>query len=258
MDGLNRLMDINVVEPVTIGAIATRLYFYYSCTHDHEVSGDLAEIRRALFGLHKVAIWNHDELGQISLLVDRLLKKRKEKKIAPVAARRFRIQCNKWAVLVRLLLGEIPETTIFTQSGMQGALRPYFELTNAVRIGDLELFSDVSENICYSSISLDDVADELRMHSTNHVEDVENIVAKAISDGANEAKIDHANGWLTLKETGDIYSTAEPQAAFSSRIAFCLKLHNEAARAPHSMETSKSNTYGAQIALLAEENGKYL
>jgi 26S proteasome regulatory subunit N3 len=44
MDGLNRLMDINVVEPVTIGAIATRLYFYYSCTH--EVSGDLAEIRR--------------------------------------------------------------------------------------------------------------------------------------------------------------------------------------------------------------------
>lgn len=44
MDGLNRLMDINVVEPVTIGAIASRLYFYYSYTH--EVSGDLAEIRR--------------------------------------------------------------------------------------------------------------------------------------------------------------------------------------------------------------------
>jgi len=158
----------------------------------------------------------------------------------------------------------------------------------AVRIGEPELFSDVTEkfagiflsdrtnnvivwlrhgfiriglrniSICYSSISLDDVADKLRMHSTNHVEDVENIVAKAISDGANEAKIDHANGWLTLKETGDIYSTAEPQAAFSSRIAFCLNLHNEAARAPLSMETSKSNTYGAQLALLAEENGKYL
>uniref|UniRef100_A0A3N7FX35 26S proteasome non-ATPase regulatory subunit 3 N-terminal TPR repeats domain-containing protein n=1 Tax=Populus trichocarpa TaxID=3694 RepID=A0A3N7FX35_POPTR len=66
MDGLNQLMDINVVEPVTIGAIATRLYFYYSCTH--EVSGDLAEIRRALFGLHKVAILNHDELGQETLI----------------------------------------------------------------------------------------------------------------------------------------------------------------------------------------------
>ncbi|KAG6774756.1 hypothetical protein POTOM_022125 [Populus tomentosa] len=300
MDGLNPLMDINAVEPVTIGAIASRLYFYYSYTH--KVSGDLAEIRCALFGLHKVAILNHDELGQLSLLVDRLLKKRKEKKlcrylfylgkirtirleysdakercvqaaqIAPVAARSFRIQCNKLAVLVRLLLGEIPERTILTQSGMQGALRPYFELTNmsdfslsglvdmadclAVRIGDLELFSDVSEkfagtfisdrtnnvivrlrhgviriglrtiSICYSRIPLDDVADTLTMHSTNLVE---SIVAKAIRDGAIDAKIDHANGWLILKETGDIYFTAEPQAAFSSRIAFCVNLHNEAA-----------------------------
>ena len=43
MDGLNLLIDINAVEPVTIGAIASRLYFYYSYTH--EVSGDLAEIR---------------------------------------------------------------------------------------------------------------------------------------------------------------------------------------------------------------------
>ncbi|XP_073265094.1 probable 26S proteasome non-ATPase regulatory subunit 3 [Populus alba] len=66
MGGLNLLMDINAVEPVTIGAIASRLYFYYSYTH--EVSGDLAEIRCALFGLHKVAILNHDELGQETLI----------------------------------------------------------------------------------------------------------------------------------------------------------------------------------------------
>lgn len=49
---------------------------------------------------------------------------------APVAARGFRIQCNKWAVIVRLLLGEIPERTIFMQRGAEKALRPYFELTN--------------------------------------------------------------------------------------------------------------------------------
>ncbi|KAL9395137.1 hypothetical protein Peur_014422 [Populus x canadensis] len=205
MDGLNRLMDINVVEPVTIGAIASRLYFYYSYTH--EVSGDLAEIRRALFGLHNVAILNHDELGQ--------------------------------ETLINMLLRNYLHYNLYDQA-------------EKLRIGLRNI------SICYSSISLDDVADKLRMHSTNHVEDVENIVAKAISDGANEAKIDHANGWLTLKETGDIYSTAEPRAAFSSRIAFCLNLHNEADRAPLSMETSKSNTYGAQLALLAEENGKYL
>jgi 26S proteasome regulatory subunit N3 len=49
---------------------------------------------------------------------------------APSTARGFRIQCNKWAVIVRLLLGEIPERTVFMQKGMKSALVPYFELTN--------------------------------------------------------------------------------------------------------------------------------
>lgn len=49
---------------------------------------------------------------------------------APIAAIGFRIQCNKWAILVRLLLGEIPERSIFTHKGMDKALKPYFELTN--------------------------------------------------------------------------------------------------------------------------------
>jgi 26S proteasome regulatory subunit N3 len=31
---------------------------------------------------------------------------------------------------VRLLLGEIPERTVFMQKGMKKALTPYFELTN--------------------------------------------------------------------------------------------------------------------------------
>ncbi|MFS7929253.1 hypothetical protein Hanom_Chr04g00330311 [Helianthus anomalus] len=49
---------------------------------------------------------------------------------APVAALGFRVQCNKWAVIVRLLLGEIPERTVFMQKGMEKVLRPYLELTN--------------------------------------------------------------------------------------------------------------------------------
>lgn len=49
---------------------------------------------------------------------------------APIAALGFRVQCTKWAVIVRLLLGEIPERTVFMQKGMEKALRPYFELTN--------------------------------------------------------------------------------------------------------------------------------
>lgn len=54
---------------------------------------------------------------------------------APSTARGFRIQCNKWAVIVRLLLGEIPERTTFMQQGMQKPLRPYFELTNVHNFG---------------------------------------------------------------------------------------------------------------------------
>ncbi|KAJ8648028.1 hypothetical protein MRB53_001051 [Persea americana] len=180
---------------------------------------------------------------------------------APVAARGFRIQCNKWAVIVRLLLGEIPERTIFMQQGMKKALRPYFELTNAVRIGDLELFRSVAEkfsdtfnsdrthnlivrlrhnvirtglrniSISYSRISLADVARKLRLDSANPVADAESIVSKAIRDGAIDATVDHTNGWMVSKETGDVYSTTEPQIAFNSRIAFCLNMHNEAVKA---------------------------
>ncbi|KAL9330419.1 hypothetical protein ACSQ67_000029 [Phaseolus vulgaris] len=177
---------------------------------------------------------------------------------APSAARGFRIQCNKWAVIVRLLLGEVPERNVFMQRGMEKALRPYFELTNAVRIGDLDLFKNVAEkfgttfnrdgthnlivrlrhnvirtglrniSISYSRISVADVAKKLRLNSANPVADAESIVAKAIRDGAVDASLDHADGWMVSKETGDIYSTNEPQVAFNSRISFCLNMHNEA------------------------------
>jgi len=57
---------------------------------------------------------------------------------APTTARGFRIQCNKWAIIVRLLLGEIPERTVFMQKGMKAALTPYFELTNVSFLITLE------------------------------------------------------------------------------------------------------------------------
>jgi len=131
----------------------------------------------------------------------------------------------------------------------------------AVRIGDLELFKSIAEkfsstfnadrtlnlivrlrhnvirtglrniSISYSRISLADVAKKLRLDSANPVAEAESIVAKAIRDGAIDATLDHANGWMVSKETGDIYSTNEPQIAFNSRIAFCLNMHNEAVRA---------------------------
>ncbi|XP_061966798.1 probable 26S proteasome non-ATPase regulatory subunit 3 [Populus nigra] len=206
---------------------------------------------------------------------------------APVAAHGFRILCSKWAVLVHLLLGEIPERTIFKQSGMERALRPYFMLTNAVRIGDLELFRNVAEDlagffgsdktynlivrlrhnvirtglrkisISYSRISLADVAEKLKLDSANPVADVESITAKAIRDGAIHAILDHANGWMVSKDTGDIYSTAKPLSVFSSRIAFCLNLHNDAVKAlrfpPKTQEEKDSDDYWRESQVLDEE-----
>mmetsp|Transcript_49983 Transcript_49983/g.159960 ORF Transcript_49983/g.159960 Transcript_49983/m.159960 type:complete len:486 (+) Transcript_49983:407-1864(+) len=176
---------------------------------------------------------------------------------APQAAHGFRVTSHKWLALVRLLLGEIPERTVFRQKGMVKALLPYFELTQAVRLGDLKMFSDVCEryegvfcedktsslivrlrrnvirtglrriNLAYSRISLVDVAAKLGLAP----EDAECIVAKAIRDGGIDATIDHEHGYMQSKEVVDIYSTTEPQGAFHARIAFCLDTHNEAVKA---------------------------
>ncbi|XP_068666657.1 probable 26S proteasome non-ATPase regulatory subunit 3 [Aristolochia californica] len=149
----------------------------------------------------------------------------------------------------------------FLVPGSEAHSRLTSYLPKAVRIGDLELFTNVAENfgstfssdrtqnlivrlrhnvirtglqnisISYSRISLIDVAGKLRLDSSNPVADAESIVAKAIRDGAIDATLDHASGFMLSKGTGDVYSTLEPQTAFNSRIAFCLNMHNEAVKA---------------------------
>ena len=80
----------------------------------------------------------------------------------------------------------------------------------------------------YSRISLTDVANKLRLESS---EDAEHIIAKAIRDGVIEAELDHENGWMQSKENRDVYCTREPQLAFHQRIGFCLELHNSSVKA---------------------------
>jgi hypothetical protein len=46
---------------------------------------------------------------------------------------------------VRLLLGEVPDRPEFAVPGLATPLRPYFEITQAVRSGDLVKFGEVSE-----------------------------------------------------------------------------------------------------------------
>lgn len=177
---------------------------------------------------------------------------------APAGAHGFRIAVVKWLTLVRLLLGEVPERPELVQAGMASALLPYLELTQAVRSGDLIVFAQVAKrhdavflsdgvshlvtrlhhnvlrtglrriSLAYSRISLADVAAKLHLSS---VADAECIVAKAIRDGGIDATIDHEASFMASREVADIYSTAQPQAAFHARIAFCMDIHNEAVKA---------------------------
>jgi 26S proteasome regulatory subunit N3 len=52
----------------------------------------------------------------------------------------FRRTVHKFIVIVQMLLGEIPDRSIFSQKGMVEALKPYLHICQAVRTGDLASF----------------------------------------------------------------------------------------------------------------------
>ncbi|CDS04865.1 hypothetical protein LRAMOSA07395 [Lichtheimia ramosa] len=170
----------------------------------------------------------------------------------------FQQTVYKFFIVVQLLLGEIPERSIFRQPILKKALVPYLYITQAVRVGDLNKFQEglaqfdsvfkkdktytlilrLRHNVIktgirmislsYSKISLRDICLKLHLDSE---EDAEFIVSKAIRDGVIDATLDHNGGFMKSKEIVDIYSTNEPQHAFNNRITFCLNLHNDAVKA---------------------------
>ncbi|RWS27948.1 26S proteasome non-ATPase regulatory subunit 3-like protein [Leptotrombidium deliense] len=170
----------------------------------------------------------------------------------------FKQVVQKLAITVELLLGDIPDRSLFRQPHLRRTLIPYFQLTQAVRTGNLARFNEVLENfspkfqadhtytliirlrhnviktgvrminLSYSRISLKDVASKLMLDCA---EDAEYIVAKAIRDRVIEATIDHEKGYMQSKETVDVYCTEEPQTAFHQRIQFCLDIHNQSVKA---------------------------
>jgi len=170
----------------------------------------------------------------------------------------FRITVQRLLVVVQLLMGEIPERSVFFQPGMRTALDPYLQIAHAVRVGDLHVFEEaVASNtdglrsdgtytlisrlahsvvkaglrrlaVSYSRIGLDDIASRLSLDSASSAEFV---CAKAIRDGVIDASIDHAGKFLKSHELVDVYATTEPQEAFHRRITYCLNTHNEAVRA---------------------------
>lgn len=170
----------------------------------------------------------------------------------------FRQTVQKLAVTVELLLGDIPDRQIFRQATLRRSLAPYFQLTQAVRMGNLQRFGEVLENFgpqfradhtftlilrlrhnviktairsigsSYTRITPTNIARKLALDSP---EDAEFIVSKAIRDGVIEATLDPEHGYMQSKEATDIYCTREPQLAFHQRISFCLDLHNQSVKA---------------------------
>ena len=63
------------------------------------------------------------------------------RKAPQISAIGFRQTASKLLTVVELLLGEIPERNRFTTKDMEGALKPYFELCQAVRRGNLGEFN---------------------------------------------------------------------------------------------------------------------
>ncbi|RCK60827.1 putative 26S proteasome regulatory subunit rpn3 [Candida viswanathii] len=163
---------------------------------------------------------------------------------------------TKLSIVIELLMGDIPELKVFKNK--PGNLEPYFNVTKAVRLGDIKLFGEVLKkyeadfkkddnftlvsrlrqnviktgiriiSLSYAKISLKDICIKLHLDSE---ESTEYIVSKAIRDGVIEASINHQKGYMQSNELLDVYSTKLPQQEFDQRIKFCLSLHNESVKA---------------------------
>ncbi|VVT57282.1 uncharacterized protein SAPINGB_P005638 [Magnusiomyces paraingens] len=175
----------------------------------------------------------------------------------PLAAG-FLQTAQKLNVVVELLMGVIPEKSVFKQAFLEKPLLPYFDVAKAVRIGDIIQFSETIKkhsaslkkdgtytlvlrlrqnviktgirtiSLSYSKISLKDICIKLQLDSE---ESTEHIIAKAIRDGVIDATIDHEHGYMQSNEVLDVYSTLQPQEAFHERIKFCIALHNDSVKA---------------------------
>lgn len=166
----------------------------------------------------------------------------------------FKQTVSKLLTTVQLLLGEIPDRSVFFKHTLKNSLEPYYELTQAVRSGDLQKFTQsvqkfrsrfqsdknlrlvmrLRHNVIktgirqiatsYSKISLSELAQKLNL---DNADDAEFIVAKAIKDGVIEAEIDHQNKWMISHDSDNIYVTKTPQAIFQERIDFCFDINRQ-------------------------------
>jgi 26S proteasome regulatory subunit N3 len=167
----------------------------------------------------------------------------------------FTQSVHKLLVVVQLLMGNMPEKSVFHQPELEQVLAPYYQLTACVKSGNYLQFQKVmSDNsdtfkadkvfmlvkrlghnviktglkkisVSYSRISFQHISEKLHLESADTAE---YLCAKAIKDGVIEATIDHEGSCLLSNRELDTYSTDAPQKNLHTRIAFCLTVHNDA------------------------------
>jgi 26S proteasome regulatory subunit N3 len=144
-------------------------------------------------------------------------------KLPPTQALAFALPPSASLITVQLLMGEIPERHVFFLKGMKTELSPYLAITQAVRQGDLAVFTKTVSlqatqlqtdgtytlisrlahqvvkaglrklHVSYSRLSLPDVADRLGLPSAKTAEYV---VSKAVRDGVVDASIHHEESYV--------------------------------------------------------------
>ncbi len=176
---------------------------------------------------------------------------------------------NKLLVIVQLLLGDLPERSLFSQSKLSRPLQPYFELCQAVRLGDLTRFQKVISdfhanfkadrndsiinrlhqnvlraglkrlNAAYSRISLLDISRKLGLPS---VDDAEFVVLKAIKDGVINATVDHAQQFMQSNITENSFYTREPHTDLHLRIQTAQQIYKHSMMAMSYPQGIKATT----------------
>ena len=184
----------------------------------------------------------------------------------------FKIKCTKWLIVIQLLMGDIPDKTIFVSiDGKHNKLqlKPYEMITECVREGKLNLFNDTINkyqniylndglikillrlkhnviktglrkiNKSYSKISLNEIKNKLNLDSEN---DAYYIVSKAIKDNIINAKINYKDKYIESKNIINQYSTDKPYKQFATRIKFCLDIYTQAIKSLKYPNTNDDDT----------------
>merc|ERR1719498_2199088 len=162
----------------------------------------------------------------------------------------FKLAAYKLAVIVELLTGGVPDRSTFMQKELRAQLRPYYNICQAVRSGDLNAFKEVvqrnealfkkdktltlinrlrynviktglrSINMSYSKISLKDICMKLGLESE---QDAAGVVSKAIVDGVIDATIDHDNQCVKSQEKSTYMALANRRRRSTSASRFACR-----------------------------------